>query len=842
MGVVYKAQDTRLDRAVALKFLPEHLWADSSAKARFVHEAKGASAINHPNIATVHDIDEADGKSFIVMEYIEGKTLKELAQEGLKLNRALEIAIQAAEGLSAAHKKEIWHRDIKSDNIMLTKEDAVKIMDFGLAKLKGATKITATGSTLGTVAYMSPEQTKGEEIDQRSDIFSLGVVLYELITGRLPFEGEQQAAIVYSICYENPEPLPRYKSGVPEGLQRIVDKALKKDRNIRYQSSADLAADLRGVQREITVGAAIALPKRKLGHRNALLIGVAALLVISGYLVFSRFFASSTKPPESQRKMLAVLPFENLGPPEQEYFADGITDEITTNLAKVSGLGVISRTSAIQYKKTNKSLRQIGSELGVQYVLEGTVRWQPSASQSRVRVTPQLIRVSDDTHLWANVYDEMMSEVFTVQSDIAQKVTSALDVALLEPERKSLEARPTENLEAYAYYLQGNNYFYFSSPNKAVEMYQKAIDLDSDFALAYANLSRAHMNIYWSDLHRSDERLAKAKEAVDKAFQLQRDLPEAHSALGLYYYYGKRDYDRALEEYAIAQKNLPNNVDLFAEIGYIQRRQGKWEKAVANIKKATELDPRSLRYLNGLWSTYLPLRNYAEAELAYTRISALGGYSFKPWLYVLQKGNTEKSRKFLQGVSENIETVRLSRSLAELDFLDGNYQMALNRLPVSWNFIIYFPRDLLPLDTAAYFLLKARIYGLLNNPKSKQLCSDSARVFLQTIPQTPSNAPYIHAALGLLYAGLGRKEEAIRQGKRGVELLPVSKDAYDGPILVTHLAAIYVMVGDYNAAIDQLEYLVSVPSLLSIPLLRLDPTWAPLRNHPRFKKLVAEKN
>ncbi len=389
MGVVYKAQDTKLDRIVALKFLPKHLLCDEEAKTRFVHEAKAASALDHPNIATIHEIDEVEGECFICMAYIEGQSLKELVRDKkLSIEEILRITIQIGEGLDAAHKRGITHRDIKSDNIMLTQEGTVKIMDFGLAKLKGAPKLTKTGTTTGTMQYMSPEQAQGMEVDQRSDIFTFGVVLYEMITGQLPFKGEHEAAIIYSIVNETPEPLARYKANVPEGLQRMVDKALKKDLSTRYQSSVDMVADLKGLQKETTTGVSIP-SKKKTINQNIVFIGIAILIVMIGYVMLSNLLTPREKETITKRKMLAVLPFENLGSAEDEYFADGITEELMARLAAVEGLGVIARTSAMQYKNTDKNIKQIGQELGVEYILEGTVRWQRSVEgPSRVRVTP----------------------------------------------------------------------------------------------------------------------------------------------------------------------------------------------------------------------------------------------------------------------------------------------------------------------------------------------------------------------------------------------------------------------------------------------------------------------
>ena len=843
MGVVYKAQDTKLDRIVALKFLPQHLLCDSEAKTRFENEAKAASALNHTNITTIYEIDEFEGECFICMEYVEGKSVKELIKEKtLSIEEILNIAIQVAEGLNAAHKRGIVHRDVKSDNIMLTNDGLVKIMDFGLAKLKGVSRLTKTGTTVGTMQYMSPEQVQGIEVDHQSDIFSFGVVFYEMITGQLPFKGEHEAAVIYSILNETPEPLARYKIGVPEVLQRIVNKALAKDKNLRYQNAGDLLVDLRSLSRE-EITTAPKKPHKDLWNRYVVTSAVAVLVIIAGYWIVKTYVLERAGKPESGRKMLAVLPFENLGAPEQEYFAAGITDEITTQLAKVSSLGVISRTSVLQYKDTKKTVQQIGKELGVQYVLEGTILWDKSGVTNRVRINPQLIRVKDDTHVWAETYDRVLEQIFALQSDIAEKVASALNITLLEAEQRHIEAKPTENLEAYEFYLRGKDYSNRGAVKDkriAIEMYDKAVEVDSTFSLAYASLSVEHSFMYWAYYDRTDERLNKAKEAVDKALELNPDLPEAHWALGIYYYYGSRDYERALEQFAIGQKDQPNNSDLLAATGYVQRRQGKFEEAVTNLKQAAELDPRSYDKAEEVGFTYRFMRKYAEAEYYFDQAISLApdwplAYSYKAWLYLISEGDTKKARKVVQEATGKADQALLASTLAVLDVLDGDYQTALDRLPELTAF-----RDVSGFnDTISYFLTKARIYGLLNRPQQELIYYDSARIILENKVQSRPSDELFHSYLGIAYAGLGRREEAIREGKKGVELLPVSKDAIDAPTFVQNLAQIYVMTGDYDSALDQLEYLLSIPTHdISIPYLRIDPTWAPLRSHPRFQKLL----
>ena len=410
MGVVYKAQDTKLDRIVALKFLPKHLLCDGEAKTRFEHEAKAASALDHPNIATIYEIDEAEGECFISMAFVEGKSLKELLKEKtLSLKEVLDIAIQIGEGLNAAHKKGIVHRDIKSENLMLTNEGLVKIMDFGLAKLKGITNLTKDGSTLGTAAYMSPEQAKGEEVDNRSDIFSFGVVLYELLTKQLPFGGEHPAAIIYSIINEQPQPVARYNNQVSSELERMVFKTLAKDKEERYQHIDDLLADLRHEKKSLeyvktAVTTQPAVPPEVAKKRVVPLLAgiVVVLLLLVSYLAF---FKQKGMVTVKGKPSVAVLYLQNLSENKgDEYFSAGMTEDIITQLSKIGGLLVSSRSDIEQFKNKAINLKEVADKLKVNYVIEGSVR----KYGDKIRITCQLIKASDGFHVWADSYDRQM--------------------------------------------------------------------------------------------------------------------------------------------------------------------------------------------------------------------------------------------------------------------------------------------------------------------------------------------------------------------------------------------------------------------------------------------------
>ncbi|MBU1318327.1 MAG: protein kinase [candidate division Zixibacteria bacterium] len=462
MGEVYLANDTELNRRVALKFLPPHLCRNEDCRKRFKREAQAAAKLNHPNIIHVYEVSEHQGRPFFAMEHVEGTSLKDVTgDKDLSVERILELGIQVCEGLHAAHEEGVTHRDIKPSNILIDSHGRARIVDFGLASVVGSDQLTRTGSTLGTVGYMSPEQVRGDEIDHRSDLFSFGVVLYELITKQNPFKRDSEAATLKAVCDDIPHPIARFRSNIPDGIQSILDKALEKNIKTRYQHADGMVSDLMRLKRSLDSGLSTMSAVTAVGRssRTWWLVAIVAMLAVAVAVVATQPWKPETIADKPHKIMLAVLPFENLGDPEDEYFADGITEEILTNLAKLSGLGVISRTSAMQYKNSEKGLRQIGEELGVDYVLEGTIRWDKSGDVNRVRIHPQLIEVADDIHLWADRYDAILSDVFEIQSSIAEKVAEALNVALLETERRALTQQPTENTEAYHYYLRGKQYF-----------------------------------------------------------------------------------------------------------------------------------------------------------------------------------------------------------------------------------------------------------------------------------------------------------------------------------------------------------------------------------------------
>ncbi len=618
MGVVYKAEDTRLKRIVALKFLPAEAVAGEEERARFAREAQAAAALDHPNICTVYEIDEAEGRPFIAMACIEGQSLKARLQEGpLRLEQTLDLAAQVAEGLQAAHEKGVVHRDIKSANIMITEKGQAKIMDFGLAQLAGQTRVTRTGSTLGTPAYMSPEQAQGNPVDHRSDLWSLVVVLHEMAAGQLPFKGGSEVAVLHSILYSSPEPLSSLRSGLPLELERIVRKALAKRPAERYQHAADLLVDLRGLAK-----------------------------------VFESGSATRAAAPASLVSSIAVLPFANLNRDEEnEFFADGITEELISALSKVEQLRVVSRTSAFQFKGQTQDIREIGQRLQVSMALEGSVR----RAGARIRVTAQLVSISDGLQIWSERYDRELKDVFEIQDEISLSIVEALKIQLAGGAGPHLVKRHSENLEAYQLYLKGQHHFLRWSHAKALECFQQAIALDPQYASAWAGLAATHGTAaFWGLASRRDS-WQQARAAVLRALELDDSLAEAHYTAayvkaihetdwvgaerhfrraldlargdpGPHYWYAT-GYLTPMGRLAEAEKELERALELdplslmaASSLAWVHFHQKRLDRAIQDCEKILELDPNHVEADMALGCCCVGKQRYQQAEQTFERV------------------------------------------------------------------------------------------------------------------------------------------------------------------------------------------------------------------------------
>ncbi|NIM91447.1 MAG: protein kinase, partial [Candidatus Aminicenantes bacterium] len=860
MGKVYKVLDTELREKVALKLLSPEIAADKETIERFRNELKFARKITHKNVCRMYDLSREEGAYYITMEFVPGENLKGTIRRigQLPVGKSISIAKQVCEGLVEAHKLGVMHRDLKPQNIMVDEEGNARIMDFGIARSLKAKGITDAGVIIGTPEYMSPEQAEVEDVDQRSDIYCLGVILYEMVTGKVPFQGDTALSIAMKHKSEEPQPPKEVNAQIPEDLNLLVLRCMEKDKEKRYQKAEELLSELMKIEKGISTTERIIVEKKSKAEiprkpYQAFLIPAIFIFVVLIAIISFLFFGGILRKgkPEADalvqadlEKKIVVLPFENLGLPEDEYFAAGMTEEITSRLAAVSGLGVISRSSAVQYDRKGKMMKQIGEDFGVAYVLEGTVRWDHGPEgKNRVRVTPQLIRTADDTHLWSTSYDRVIDDIFAVQSEIAEQVISQLGITLMEPERRGLNAKPTENIEAYQAYLRGLNYLYlpdFAEENfqMAVEMLERAVDVDPGFALAYAELSYAYSQLYHFGYDRTEECISMAKAAIDRAFELQPELPEVHMHLGNYYYYVHKEYDKALEEFAIAEQGLPNDTRIFEYKAYIWRRQAKFKESTSLLKRAIELSPQDAGITLNLAISYMALREYQEAEDCYNRSIFLApdqteAHAFKAMNYWMWEGDLGKARAALEQIPVKKNPLVIYFWVLQ-EMLERNYQAALDRLSSA---------SVDCFEGADFFMPKAQseglIYQLMNKPELARTSFDSARIILEKEINARPDDPRLHSSLGIVYASLGRKEEAIREGKLAIKLYPVSKDALTGTSFMQDLASIYIIVGEYEAALDQIEYLLSIPSWqISAAYLRIEPEFDPLREHPRFKRLL----
>jgi serine/threonine-protein kinase len=552
---------------------------------------------------------------------------------------------------------------------------------------------------------------------------------------------------------------------------------------------------------------------------------------------------SAVTPPtattaEVERKMLVVLPFENLGPTEQEYFADGITEEITTRLAKLSDLGVISRTSAMQYKGSDKSLREIGDELAVDYALEGAVRWDRSGETDRVRINAQLIRTDDDTHLWAETYDRVYEQIFDLQTEIAEEVARALNITLIEPEMVALKERPTENLDAYDLYLKGREFWERSASMEqrkaATEMIEQAVELDSTFATAHAFLARVYANDHFNNLYSEMPRLDQALEAARAALKLAPEQPQGHVAMGYYHYYGSRDYQDALKEFAKAAERQPNNSDIFEAMGYVLRRQGHWDEAAEKLRRSVELDPTSGDKLVSLIDTLIRMRRYEEADHWIAR--ALETLSDHAQIHVMRAvreftaGDMDAAKSTLARARQRFGMDRLREFEAQIDLASRDYDQALADMGElgSW------PHQ----DTLSYYSTKALIYDLKGDSAQARAYYDSTRAYAEGMIGAGEETHTLHAQLSQAHAFLGDHEDAVASINRAESMMPMSRDALAGTDVLLNRAITNLMLGNEAAAIDDLEHLLEVPSNVSAEWLRQHPGFDSLRDNPRFQALV----
>jgi eukaryotic-like serine/threonine-protein kinase len=852
MGVVHKAFDSKLERTVAIKFLPVHIGSNQDDKQRFKNEAKAASSLDHSNICTVYAIDETDeGSLYIVMAYYEGTSLGALIEQGpLPISDLLNYCTQAASGLQKAHGSGIVHRDLKPDNLLITSEGQVKIIDFGLAKAANQSLLTKSGTTLGTAPYMSPEQAQGLNVDHRTDIWSLGVVLYEMITGQRPFKSEYESALVYSILNETPEPVTAVRTGVPMDLERIVNKCLEKDPNDRYQHVDELIVDLRKVERELTSGKQQSTSAVRSGSATGfiasknpskitrpVLIAVAALLItISGFY----YFAGEKAEVADLIQSIAVLPLENLSPdPDDAFFSAGMHEDIIIQLSKISGLQVIARSSVIGYEAGQRNIRTISSDLGVNNILEGSVR----RAADRVRVNVSLTDIRTNRTLWAETYDRNLTDIFSIQSEIAVEIARALETRLSDSEEELIGRQPTQITEAYELYLRAREQFNIPGTIgdnfiNAERFLNRAIELDPEFAQAYALLSRVYSNKWWFNLDRSDHIRDLSLSNAERAFMLVPDLAEAHIAMGYHHYHGYRNYSRALEHFNTALQYQPNNADILSAIGFVQRRLGNFDDSINNLEQALLLDPRNLAILfNNAQSKMVSGRN-EEAENDFKKtLEMLPSADVLKVLItlnrILWKGDIEFVRAFFIDNPELMH--RATGDWIRLKLLIGDFDGIIQTVN-SVSAELY--EGTLFLYTKSYVLALAHHYS--GNPDLAQAYyRDALNEYLE-MPESLYDDPRYLSALGRIYAGLNMEREAVEHGMNAVNKIVEMVDALEAPPYKNELAIIYAALQMPAEAVEVLRELLSEPGYMTIPRLKIEPAWNSIRETPEFVQLMED--
>lgn len=619
MGEVYLADDSRLGRRVALKFLPKNLCADADMRKRFVREAQAAASLDHPNIVPVHEVGEYQGDPFFSMVHVEGRPLREIIHgESPKMDWVRDIGIQICEGLKAAHNKGIVHRDIKPSNILIDTNNRARIVDFGLASIATMDNLTKAGSTIGTLGYMSPEQVRGDKTDFRSDLFSLGVVFYEMVTGRGPFSAENQATVLNSILNDQPKPPHEYRPDIPPMLQNIILKLLDKSPAHRYQSAGEVAEDLKNV---------------------------------------SVHSSSSIMAATPERPSIAVLPFANLSTdPEQEYFCDGIAEEVINALTNIAGLRVVARTSAFAFKGQNKDIRQIGRDLNVSTILEGSLR----KSGDRIRVTGQLINVADGFHIWSERYDRKLDDVFAIQDDISLAIVNQLKIKLLSGEEQAIRKRITTNLEAHNLYLKGR-YFWNRRTKQfliqAINLFEQAIALDPDFALAYEGLAEVYVVQLSNDS--GNKLLAqKATSMARKALEVDPSLTEAYCVLAVVAFFEWR-WEESVELFKKAVSLNPNYPTAHHWWSMALASFGKFDKALEHIEIARRLDPLSIAIGGMNCIVYNSMRQFEKAAAIGEEYRDLGessqNFHFVFSMSLIGLGKLQEARVYVDKARQIIE-------------------------------------------------------------------------------------------------------------------------------------------------------------------------------------------
>ena len=851
-GVVYRARQKSLNRIVALKIIGLGRWASKAHIKRFRLEAEAAASLDHSCIVPIHEIGESGGSCYFSMQLVEGRRLDEAINGSPMPNRrAVELTIKLARTIAYAHRRGILHRDIKPGNVLIDTEGEPHLTDFGLARLVKR-EITITGTmveALGTPGYMAPEQAAGDatQLTSATDVYGLGAVFYQLLTGRPPFAAPTIYETVRLALETEPRQPHLLNPKIDRDLSTICLKCLEKDPKRRYSSAAALAEDLEHwIKREPIQArrAGIVSRARKWLRRNSLAAALTGSLVALATVVSWNILESGLLHRPSTTGV-AVLPFENLSNDREDaFFADGVQDDLLTKLGKIASLKVISRTSVMQYRG-RPNTREIGNALGISHVLEGSVR----KTGAWLHINVQLIDARSDSHIWAEQYDRDLKDVFLIQSEIAKKVAEQLHARISSGERLAIDRPPTANLTAFDLYNRAKNLLpmtSFSSARanllQAVELLHQAVTRDPSYFQAYCQLAHAHDLLHSLGFDHTPARLALAEAAVQKAFDLRPDADEAHLARAEHLYRGYLDYHGALAELAAASRGLLNEPEVFELKGYIGRRQGRQEEALRDLQRALDLDPRNILTLQQTALSYAVLRRYADEAAVLDRAltvqpADIDAKIARALVELDWKADTRPLRKLISELRAESPSVTesMSESWLYCALADRDAGAARNALLASSG-------EFALTDDVVQFthpFLEAVIARMANEENKAQLIFTAARSAQQKIIQAqPDYAPPL-CVLGLIDAALGRKQEALGEGRRAAELLPVKKDALNGVAITKYLAMIAAWTGDKDLACEELANAVRYPSTLSYGQLKLLPFWDPLRGDPRFEKIVA---
>jgi serine/threonine protein kinase len=846
-GVVFRARQKSLNRTVALKVISLGQWASKTHLKRFRLEAEAAARLEHPGIVPIHEVRERDGSCYFSMKFVEGGQLDAVVRrEAMPPRRAAELIAKVARTVHYAHEHGILHRDIKPGNILLDANGEPHLTDFGLARLvETESTVTRTMEVLGTPSYMAPEQAIGNNaaISSVTDVYGLGAVLYQLLTGQPPFAGGTTYETIKLLLDTEPRQPRQLNPKIDRDLSTICLKCLEKDPKRRYSSAFALAEDLEHWLKHEPIQArhtGVFTRGRKWVRRNPS-IAVMALMLLALAVPLSVIVWKSEFLREPVTTGIAVLPFENLSEEKENAdFADGVQDDILTKLAKIAALKVISRNSVMEYRG-KRNVRQIGDTLRVSHVLEGSAR----RTGNRIRLNAQLIDTRTDTHVWAEEYDRDLNDLFAIQSEIAQKVAARLNAKITAEEKVAIERPATADLDAFDLFAlarkllpKGGLAESASGASQAVELLNQAVARDPSFFGAYLFLASLHQDLYRFGYDHTPARLAMAETALQEASRLRPDAGETHVARAEYLY-SVWDYAGALAEMEIAEPKLPNHAPVFSVRASIQRRQGHWEESTRNFQRAIELDPRNGQRLVELGLSYNFLRRYADAKSMFDRALAI-----EPNDLDLQARREAVELNFkadARPLHQWLDSIRATNPGAIARWWLLECALAERDAAAAREALSEFGEQMFDIQLVNFTprFMEGLTARMTNDKHKAQLAFTAARAEQEKIVQAqPDYGPAL-CVLGLIDAALGRKEEALREGRRAVELLSVERDSINGALMLKYFAMIAAWVGEKDLACKQLANALRYPSPTSYGELKLMPWWDPLRGEPCFEKIVA---